>query len=257
VKTGGDWQWGRSGRCQTCPRPSGKVRTPYPLFTIEAEADYGTSRPMRCKARSRCAICLTAIRTCTPACEAPHRGTGKPSEEAIAPGPMLKGILDDASPAIMVYRGSGGNLYVFDDYLRLAVALDASASKVRVVVLGEGTDRLSKEDWPIRKEDRVALREVNLPGAWPKTPHHPRKDGEAMTTEERLKRLERELLASRRRNPLAAGCCGVVVVGTGLTWAVTETTTTVQSANGEHRSKGDPRESVHSRGRDGEAPWPS
>lgn len=58
----------------------------------------------------------------------------------------LQSMLNGQSPAILVYRGPEGKLYSFDDYLTLAVALDASLSKVRFAVLGEGKDRLKKKD---------------------------------------------------------------------------------------------------------------
>ena len=59
---------------------------------------------------------------------------------------VLRGILDDSLPAILVYRNNNGDLCSFDDYLKLAVALDAKIDKVRVVVLGESDEWFKAKD---------------------------------------------------------------------------------------------------------------
>ena len=53
---------------------------------------------------------------------------------------MLRGLLDESLPAILAYRNPNGGICSFDDYGKLAVALDAKLATVRVVVLGEGDE---------------------------------------------------------------------------------------------------------------------
>ncbi|HSB77553.1 MAG TPA: hypothetical protein VLM91_02100 [Candidatus Methylomirabilis sp.] len=50
-----------------------------------------------------------------------------------------------------------------------------------------------------------------------------------MSTEDRLKRLERELLARMGRTRWLLVALGVVVVGAGLAWTVANTTATAQA----------------------------
>jgi hypothetical protein len=61
------------------------------------------------------------------------------------------------------------------------------------------------------------------------TPARLVKGAETMSTEERLERLEREVLIAKRRTRWLLVAVGVVVVGLALTWALANTTATAQA----------------------------
>ncbi len=53
---------------------------------------------------------------------------------------------DPGGPWILTYRDPAGRLRVFDDYPDLVAALEVGLERVRVVVLGEGDERLTRRD---------------------------------------------------------------------------------------------------------------
>ena len=61
---------------------------------------------------------------------------------------VLRDLLSDHPGALSVYRNDRGDLCSFDDYLLLAVALDAKVQTVRVVIFGEGTQRYKLTESP-------------------------------------------------------------------------------------------------------------
>ncbi len=94
------------------------------------------------------------VRTLTvpPTKLAPHNPEALTKARAnLAEEPTLKqalesGLRDGSLPAILVYRDQAGTLCAFDDYLKLAVALECGLPEVRVVVLGEGNEWIKKAD---------------------------------------------------------------------------------------------------------------
>ncbi len=68
------------------------------------------------------------------------------AEEPTLTQALESGLRDRSLPAILVYRDQTGTLCCFDDYLKLAVALECGLPEVRVVVLGEGNEWIKKAD---------------------------------------------------------------------------------------------------------------
>ena len=67
---------------------------------------------------------------------------------------LLRQLPSDNPSAILVYRNENGDLCSFADYAALAVAQDAKAQKVRVVVLGEGSQWYKMKDSPVHMMER-------------------------------------------------------------------------------------------------------
>ncbi len=78
--------------------------------------------------------------------EALTRARANLAEEPTLKHALESGLRDGRLPAILVYRDQTGTLCSFDDYLKLAVALECGLPEIRVVVLGEGTEWLKKSD---------------------------------------------------------------------------------------------------------------
>ncbi len=94
------------------------------------------------------------VRTLTvpPAQLAPHnpealtKARANLAEEPTLTQALESGLRGGSLPAILVYRDQAGTLCCFDDYLKLAVALECGLPEVRVVVLGEGNQWIKKAD---------------------------------------------------------------------------------------------------------------
>ncbi len=94
------------------------------------------------------------VRTLTvpPTQLAPHnpealiRARANLAEEPTLKHALESGLRDGILPAILAYRDQTGALCSFDDYLKLAVALECGLPEVRVVVLGEGNEWIKKVD---------------------------------------------------------------------------------------------------------------